>query len=300
MGIRLIVEVLDHWKDFGLTAGERGDLIVVAENANDETRTTWGPLHADYILERAGKSAASWKNAIGKLLKKGALEHAVINGRVMAGFHGQYAVYRVAVLCPEAPHDGLRGACTRPHDERVTSQVTQPENDPGKGHLSGDPNRRKGHLSDAERVTSQVTPTPPTPLTTPSSQPTAAFTSAKGGGGGTQDLAQAVALVDALDYRGRQPSRTQRDNLIKHVDAALAAGWSPEALSAYLDLGTAAVTSAAGVYLHRLAPGELPDPPTPQAAPQAKPAWCGHCEDGWIPSDGGVRRCPDCNPGEAA
>lgn len=168
MSIRLIVEVLDHWKDFGLTAGERGDLIIVAENANDQTRETFGPIHEEYVLERAGKSAAGWKNALGKLMRKQALEYAVRNGREMSGFPGQHAVYRIPVLCPEPPHDGLRGQCTRP--ERVTSQVTQSEPVDGTGHLSGDPIQETGHLSDAngspdrwERVTSQVTPTPLSP-----------------------------------------------------------------------------------------------------------------------------------------
>lgn len=168
MSIRLIVEVLDHWKDFGLTAGERGDLIIVAENANDQTRETFGPIHEEYILERAGKSAAGWKNALGKLMRKKALEYAVHNGREMSGFPGQHAVYRIPVLCPVPPHDGLRGQCTRP--ERVTSQVTQSETRDGTGHFSGDPIPETGHLSDAngspdrcERVTSQVTPTPLSP-----------------------------------------------------------------------------------------------------------------------------------------
>lgn len=46
MGVRLIVEILDHWQDIGLTPGERGDLIVLAENANDSSRETWGAVHA--------------------------------------------------------------------------------------------------------------------------------------------------------------------------------------------------------------------------------------------------------------
>lgn len=171
MGIRLIVEVLDHWQDVGLTAGERDDLLVIAENANEWDRETRGPIHEPYILRRANKSARGWRNAIGKLMKKKVLEYAVRNGREVTGHSGQHAVYRLPVLCPDPPHDGWLGYCTRP--ERVTSQVTQSE-DPAqeKGHLSDDPISEKGHLSDAngspdrcERVTSQVTPTPLTPLT---------------------------------------------------------------------------------------------------------------------------------------
>lgn len=169
MSIRLIVEVLDHWKDVGLTAGERSDLIIVAENANYETRETFGPLHEEYILQRAGKSAAGWKNALGKLMGKKVLEYAVRNGREMRGHPGQHAVYRIPVLCSDPPHDGYKGMCTRP--ERVTSQVTQPDlTAPEMGHPSDDPSREMGHLSDAngspercEWVTGEVTPTPLSP-----------------------------------------------------------------------------------------------------------------------------------------
>jgi hypothetical protein len=177
VSIRLIVEVLDHWKDFGLTAGERGDLIIVAENANDQTRETYGPMHEEYILERAGKSAAGWKNALGKLMGKKALEYAVRNGREMRGHPGQHAVYRIPELCPDPPHAGWRGHCTRP--ERVTSQVTHPQDDDSAtGHLSDDPIEEMGHLSGAngspegcEWVTPEVTPTPLSPQSPPLSLP---------------------------------------------------------------------------------------------------------------------------------
>ena len=152
MGIRLIVEVLDHWQDFGLTSGERGDLIVIAEHTSDTTRETVVSIHKAYMLKRAGKSAAGWKNAIGKLMKKGVLEHAVRNGRRVTGHENQAAQYRIPHLCPTRSHDGLWGQC-----KRVTSQVTHPEDQPGQvGHLSDDPLSQEGHLTGAKRVTSQV------------------------------------------------------------------------------------------------------------------------------------------------
>lgn len=174
MGVRLMVEVFDHWSDFGLTSGERNDLLVIAENANDQTRETFGSIHAPYILHRAGgKSAAAWKNTIGKLMKKNALEYAVEAGREIRGHPGQTARYRIPHLCPLRSHDGLWGQCKR-DEEWVTSQVTHspemghPTDDPsnGMGHSSGDAFDGMGHLRDAEWVTSQVTPTPPTPPTT--------------------------------------------------------------------------------------------------------------------------------------
>lgn len=185
MGVRLMVEVLDHWSDFGLTSGERSDLLVIAENANDKTRETFGSIHAPYILHRAGdKKPTGWKSTIAKLMKKGALEYAYRDGRPVSGHRGQAAVYRIPNLCPRINHDGLWGQCEKgPEDEeRVTSQVTQSrEGDPEKGHLSGnpmggmghssgDPSEEKGSPDRSERVTSQVTPTPTTPTTTTSAE----------------------------------------------------------------------------------------------------------------------------------
>ncbi|MFJ7229823.1 hypothetical protein ACIQVF_09790 [Streptomyces tendae] len=169
MSIRVIVEVMDHWQDLGLTAGERSDLIVIAENVNDVTRETVGPLHGDHILARAGKTPHAWRTAINKLMRKKVLEYATRDGRELRGHTGQYAVYRIPSLCPYPPHDGWKGMCTRPDTERVTPQVTHSS---GEGHSSGDALGRVGHLTDASGspdrgkwVTSQVTPTPHTPQT---------------------------------------------------------------------------------------------------------------------------------------
>ncbi|WP_147280193.1 hypothetical protein [Marinitenerispora sediminis] len=167
--MRLIVEVMDHWSDFGLTSGERSDLVVIAENANDATRETYGSIHAPYILHRAGdKSAGAWKNAIGKLMKKGVLEHVVRDGRVMSGGWGQTAQYRIPHLCPRKGHDGLWGQCARPTQghpsgDPVDSQEGQQghlSGDP-KGHSSGDP---QGHLSgDPFPSVPSQSPHPPSP-----------------------------------------------------------------------------------------------------------------------------------------
>jgi len=289
MGIRIIVEVLDHWQDAGLTAGERNDLLVLAENANDRTRETWpkGGVHQSYILKRTGKSAGGWKNAIGKLMKKGVLAYAVHGGRELSGFPGQAAVYRIAPLCPEAPHDGFLGQCARV--ERVTSQVTHSEGDgletghlsDGEGHLS----EETGHLWDAERVTSQVTPTPlypssktPSGITSssvaePSTDPSAvAPDTEEGGGGGSLDDSRSTAeeIASALDYRGKTPDKRQRRTIADRLTAALASGWTVDGLALYLDLGTAAVDSPAAVYAHRLKPEVLPDAEPLPAPPAAR------------------------------
>jgi len=167
MGVKLIVEVMNHWQDAGLTKGERDDLIVLAENANDVTRETFKSVHADYILRRVGKKADSWRVALDALKRKNVLEYAVHKGRQMAGRPGQHAIYRIPVLCPDAPHDGLWGQCTRP--ERVSQEVTQPEvecvspqltHSTGMGYPPDNPSSRLGYPTATERVSQELTPTP--------------------------------------------------------------------------------------------------------------------------------------------
>ncbi|MFF2511668.1 hypothetical protein [Streptomyces sp. NPDC058086] len=126
MGVRLIVEILDHWQDIGLTPGERGDLIVLAENANDSSRETWGAVHAPHILKRAAKTPASWRISINRLMKKKALEFALRGGKELRGYTGQHAVYRIVELCPDPPHSGYKGHCTKPvatSDDGVASDA---------------------------------------------------------------------------------------------------------------------------------------------------------------------------------
>lgn len=82
------------------------------------------------------------------------------------------------------------------------------------------------------------------------------------GAGPSEQTQQAEPLVAALDFRGRPPGAKQRGKLVRLVAAALGAGWSEQDLKTYLDLGGAAVQSAAAVYAHRLDRGELPDAET--------------------------------------
>lgn len=174
MGIRLIVEVLDHWQDAGLTPGERWDLLVLAENANDGSRLTFGPVHAQHILDRANKSPKGWRNAITALMRKKVIT-THLPGRI-----NQFAVYHLEHLCPEAPHDGNKGQCTRPPKDQKEGHPPgdpvptegHPADDP-EGHPTDDPLTQEGHPADAKRVIQEVTPTPlvssfkDSPLTTP-------------------------------------------------------------------------------------------------------------------------------------
>lgn len=274
MGIRLIVEVLDHWKDFGLTAGERDDLVVIAENANEKSRETFGPIHEDYVLKRVNKSAAAWRIALNRLLKKKALEYAVHNGRQMKGFTGQHAIYRIPVLCSDPPHDGWHGYCTRP-----AKYAAPPEEPAEEGYLTANPSTEEGYPSDnavpeegyltaTEWVSGQLTPSPPTPLT-------------------TSPLSVAERVVQAAAVVADEERETFINWINQHYQPQGPGWWRTVAKKGdFPDIAARWRASTAG--------------PASNDPPQAP---CTKCPDGegWINlPEGGVRRCPDCNPGEAA
>lgn len=92
----------------------------------------------------------------------------------------------------------------------------------------------------------------------------------------------AEPLVAALDFRGRPPGSKQHGRLVASVAAALDAGWVEQDLKTYLDLGGAAVNSAAAVYAHRLAADELPDPATFREAARRPLEGTDAIVDGWM------------------
>lgn len=308
-----MVEVMDHWQDAGLTAGERADLLVIAENANDGDRQTYrkGGIHQDYILKRVGKTAPAWRNAIGKLMKKGVLVYAVRDGRELSGFPGQVAVYELVTLCPQAPHDGFLGQCTR--TERVTSQVTRsPETDPcdvETGHLTGDPIDEMGHLTESngsphrwEWVTSQVTPTPITPLT-PLSPPSAPPSAAPRNDEREKISSPSEATTVAAAYTeaiGRPVSPTTRQKIEQQAGELLAAGFPAWWLA------DRARELAARGWTDLAQHCDRSTVPTVRKATATNADWCGNCHS---PNhrqikdparDNELVDCPACHPAAVA
>ncbi|WP_282795154.1 hypothetical protein [Streptomyces sp. CC224B] len=108
MGHRLYVEVLDHAPST-LTHRERLLLAVLAEDALDETRTTWSRVEDPKILRRADVSRSGLYASLKALTAKGVLE------KVTAGQKNAAAKYRVAVLapaqCPEFPDTDPTSQC---------------------------------------------------------------------------------------------------------------------------------------------------------------------------------------------
>lgn len=292
MGIKLIVDVMDCLAD-KLTPTEWKALVILAEDANDETRLTWHAVTDDKIMRRIGLTPEAWTNLRGVLVRKGVLEVAV------PGKRGRVAKYRFPRYRPMG------------HEIR--------EETPSKGHEIDDPSEPTGHEiheETGEKVMGFMTPTPPYPSTTSSSAPTAppATGDTDGGGGGQQErdhLARAEAFLAELEYRGETPGRPQHARLVTYTDAALAAGWTEEQLRKRLRLKGANIDSPVAIYLHRLDPANLPDPPrlrTARAAAPAAPAlpdWCKHidCDEysrnrEYRDAEGFLRRtpCHVCHP----
>ncbi|MDQ0792023.1 hypothetical protein [Streptomyces sp. B1I3] len=141
--------------------------------------------------------------------------------------------------------------------------------------------RTEGGSSDEEDLLEEGATT-----SSPAAPPSSAVAPVDDGGGGgvssSEQNPQAEALVAALDFRGRPPGMKQRRQLVALAAAALDAGWVEQDLKTYLDLGGAAVNSAAAVYAHRLDPGELPDPVTFREAARRLPEGTDAATSGWM------------------
>lgn len=132
----------------------------------------------------------------------------------------------------------------------------------GPGHSPEETGARSaaGHKSPCSSDESPVNTT-----TSPAGQSEApattdpSATDEDGGGGSISSRSTAEEITAALDYRGRPPDKRQRQTITDRLTAALDDGWTLDALAVHLDLGTAPVNYAAGVYMHRLQPENLDD-----------------------------------------
>ncbi|MFG2144111.1 hypothetical protein ACGFRG_07915 [Streptomyces sp. NPDC048696] len=122
VGIRLIVEVMDH-APTTLTHREAWVLGVLAEDARDETRTTWSSIEAPRILRRARVSRPQMYAVIKALITKGVLK------RVSAGQKNAVAKYALLPLAPAQCVDipDTDAPVQRP-DSADTDQPQRPRN----------------------------------------------------------------------------------------------------------------------------------------------------------------------------
>jgi hypothetical protein len=100
VGIRLIVEVLNTAPE-ALTHREKLLLVVLAEDANDDTRMTWNSVERPEVLRGAKVSRSQLYAVLKSLVTKGALE------RLAAGQKNGTAKYKIptfdAPQCPGIP-----------------------------------------------------------------------------------------------------------------------------------------------------------------------------------------------------
>ncbi|GAU66680.1 hypothetical protein SSP35_03_03280 [Streptomyces sp. NBRC 110611] len=168
MGIRLIVDVLDR-APRDLTHREARVLVALAEDANDETRTTWNSVECPEMLHRTCVSRSQMYVVLKSLTAKGALE------RVAAGQKNGAAKYRIPTFsaAPQRPED--RDADAR--SQSAGSRDTDCSQHPGNADTDT-PAQRPGTQNTAPSqcpenrdasVPETGTPTPPNPSpTTPS------------------------------------------------------------------------------------------------------------------------------------
>lgn len=163
VGHRLYVEVLDYAPST-LTHRERLLLAVLAEDARDETRTTWSRVEDPKILRRAQVSRSGLYAGLKSLVAKGVLE------RVTAGQKNAAAKYRITVQRPGNPDtdrlqrpgipdtDGSVQCPVNPDAESAEAPQRPESPDTEPTSVSGNP----GRLLSRERVNTRPS-APPAP-----------------------------------------------------------------------------------------------------------------------------------------
>jgi hypothetical protein len=143
MGIRLMVEVLDH-APATLTPRERWALIAIAEDARDETRLCLKGIESNPDLVRRMRTGRSERAAIiSALIDKGALE------RVKRGQMYQHAVFRIPPLTPTSV--------------RETQTLGQHPDFPDAGDSQGPGSAAPGSGNSGPRVRETRMPSPQSP-----------------------------------------------------------------------------------------------------------------------------------------
>ncbi|MGW4411185.1 hypothetical protein ACWEJ6_44640 [Nonomuraea sp. NPDC004702] len=157
MGIRLIVEALDH-APASLTPRERYALLVLAEDANDRTRLLWNGVEGNEKVVQRLRAGRSERAAILKaLIDKGAIE------RVKRGQKQQHAEFRIRPMAPlESREEDVSIRESRTHSQHPENPENADAGNPG----NPDPEQQdllsaSGFCPPSVRETR--TPTPHTP-----------------------------------------------------------------------------------------------------------------------------------------
>lgn len=167
MGIRLIVEVLTRAPE-ALTHREKLLLVVLAEDANDDTRITWNSVERPEVLRGAKLSRSQLYAVLKSLTAKGVL------AKLAAGQRNGTAKYRIppfdALQCPGIPDTDAQSQSPNSPDTDTPQCPGTPdtdENPQSPGNADTDPSQCQ-EIRDVS-VPESGTPTPLNPSsTTPS------------------------------------------------------------------------------------------------------------------------------------
>lgn len=126
MGIRLIVEVLDYAPST-LSHRERLLAVVLAEDANDDTRKTWGSVQSPAVRRRASLSRTQLYEVL-----KGLVAHGVIK-KITAGQRNATAEYVFLPLDTQSPAERDTENPPQSPEPRDTDTVQSPAGRDPKG-----------------------------------------------------------------------------------------------------------------------------------------------------------------------
>lgn len=157
MGVRLMVEVLDH-APATLTPRERWALIAIAEDSRDETRLCLRGVESNPTLARRMRAGRSERAAIiAALIAKGALE------RVKRGQMHQHAVFRIPPLAPAQDPETPAPEPPASIRETRTLDESQPPENPDAGDSQGPDSAGPGSGNCPPRIRETRTPSPQSP-----------------------------------------------------------------------------------------------------------------------------------------
>ncbi|MEU9792925.1 hypothetical protein AB0E27_20245 [Streptomyces sparsogenes] len=198
MGIRLIVEVLNGAPE-ALTHREKLLLVVLAEDANDDTRVTWNSVERPEVLRGAKLSRSQLYAVLKALATKGAIT------KLASGQKNGTAKYKIAAFeapqCPRIPDAGLPSQCPDSQDTDGSQCPGTPDTD-AKPQCPENADTEPSQCQEIRDVSvpESGTPTPLNPSSTTPSASKQESQPAAGLGYGIPETAR--PLVDGLTAAG--------------------------------------------------------------------------------------------------
>lgn len=280
MGVKLMVEVLDHYHG---PHARKLWLIAWAEKVTGDGSRT-GYCKREVLVARLGRSASRVSGIARELEDEGTIK------RLGGGVWGKTAVYE---LLPLAPAQG---------QPRADPTQGQPRTDPTQGQPRADPTAEPEPNSQGQpRTDAQGQPRADPNPDNPHKPSTATRRTTRTGSRGEP---AATARETSRRLHNRDPrlvllglDETVTDAEAEAIAAALEADPDVRDPFAYLLAISAAGADQIGEFLGRMRRQLAADEPS--AARPAKPPWCGECDEhtrlAELP-DGQMTRCIRCHP----